>query len=82
MKLSVSYLRVLFCSCVVKKATSHVWEKALNKRHQSQADFGGIFVGSPHHQKLYLVYVPYRRKIASSYDIFDESFFSVLVYKS
>ena len=35
-KPSVSHLRVLFCPCVVCKATSHVETKALNMRHQSQ----------------------------------------------
>ena len=32
-KPSVSHLRVLFFPCCVQKATSHVWTKALNKRH-------------------------------------------------
>ena len=32
----VSHLRVLFCPCVVRKATAHVGTKALNMRHQSQ----------------------------------------------
>ena len=34
-KPSVSHLRVLFCPCVVRKATAHVGTKALNMRHQS-----------------------------------------------
>ena len=32
-KPSVSHLRVLFCPCVVRKATVHVETKALNMRH-------------------------------------------------
>ena len=34
-KSSVSNMRVLFCPCVVKKATAHVDTKALKMRHQS-----------------------------------------------
>ena len=43
--ISVSHLRVLFCTCVVRKATAHVGTKALNMRHQAQNSFCGIFVG-------------------------------------
>ena len=43
-KTSVSHLRVLFCPCVVRKATTHVGTKALNMRHHSQKCFCGIFV--------------------------------------
>ena len=50
-KLSVSYLRVLFCPCVVRKSTAHVGTKALNMRNQSQNVFRAIFVGIPQHQK-------------------------------
>ena len=57
-KPSVSHLRVLFCPCVVPKATAHVETKTLNMRHQAQKVFRGIFVGIPEHQKGYLVYVP------------------------
>ena len=32
-KTSLSHLRVLFCPCVVRKATAHVDKKALNMRH-------------------------------------------------
>ena len=32
-KPSVSHLRVLFCPCVVQKATANVDKKALNMRH-------------------------------------------------
>ena len=74
-KPSVSYLRVLFCSCVVRKATAHVETKTLNMRHQAQNGFRGIFVGIPEHKKGYLVYVPSTRKVISSYDVvFDEIF--------
>ena len=56
-KPSVSHLRVLFCPCVVRKATAHVETKTLNMRHQAQKGFRGIFVGIPEPQKGYLVYV-------------------------
>ena len=83
MKPSVSHLRVLFCPCVVQKATVHVGTKVLNMRHQAQKCFRSIFVGIPKHQKVYLVYVPSSRKIISSYDVvFDESFSSELAYTS
>ena len=58
----VSHLGVLFCPCVVRKATAHVETKTLNMRHQAQKGFRGIFVGIPEHQKGYLVYVPSTRK--------------------
>ena len=38
-KPSISNLRMLFCPCVVRKATSHVGTKALNMRHQAQKGF-------------------------------------------
>ena len=44
-KPSVSYLRVLFCPCVVPKATAHFGTKTLNMLHQAQKGFCGIFVG-------------------------------------
>ena len=44
-KPSVSHLRVLFCLCVVRKATAHVETNTLNMRHQAQKGFCGIFVG-------------------------------------
>ena len=50
-KTSVSNLRVLFCPCVVRKATAHVETKMLNMRHQAQKRICGIFVGIPEHQK-------------------------------
>ena len=50
-KTSVSHLRVLFCPCVVRKATAHVETKRLNMRHQAQKWFRSIFVGIPEHQK-------------------------------
>ena len=34
-KHSLSHLHMLFCSCVVWKATTHVKTKALNMRHQA-----------------------------------------------
>ena len=34
-KPSVSHLSVLFCPCVVRKATAHVETKALNMHHQA-----------------------------------------------
>ena len=82
-KPSVSHLRVLFCPCVVRKATAHVETKTLNMRHQTQKGFRGIFVGIPDHQKGYLVYVHSTSKIILSYDVvFDESFSSALAYTS
>ena len=73
----VSHLRVLFCTCVARKATAHVETKTLNMRHQGQKGFCGIFVGIPEHQEEYLVYVPSTRNIIYSYDVvFDESFSS------
>ena len=79
----MSHLRVLFCPCVVRKATAHVETKTLNMRHQAQKGFRGILVGIPQHQKGYLVYVPSTRKLISSYDVrFDESFVSALSYTS
>ena len=80
-KPSVSHLRVLFCPCVVQKATAHVDTKTLNMHHQAQKGFYGIFVGITEHQKVYLVYVPSTGKIVSPYDVvFDESFSSTLAY--
>ena len=66
-KPSVSHLRVLFCPCVVRKATAQVETKTLNMRHQAQKGFCGIFFGIQEHQKGYLVYIPSIRKIISSY---------------
>ena len=37
-KPSLSHLRVLFSSCVVRKATAHVKTKALNMRHHTTDD--------------------------------------------
>ena len=68
-KPSVSHLRVLFCPCVVRKATARIEKKALNMCHQAQKGFRGIFVGIPQHQKGYLVYIPGTGKIISSYDV-------------
>ena len=83
MKPSVSHLSVLFCLCVVRKASAHVDKKALNMRHQEQNGFCGISVVITQHQKEYLVYVPSTRKIISSYDVvFYESYSSTLAYTS
>ena len=83
MKPSVLHLRVLFCPCVVQKATAHVETKTLNMRHQAQKGFHGIFVGIPEHQTGYLVYVPSTRKVISSYDVvFDKKKSSALSYTS
>ena len=76
-KPSVSHLLVLFFSCAVRKDTAHVGIKALNMPHQSQKGFRGIFVVIQHHQKVYIVYVQSSRTIISSYDFFNESFYSV-----
>ena len=55
-KPSVSYLRMLFCPFVVRKATAHVEKKVLNTRHQVQKCFHSIFVGIQRHKKGYIVY--------------------------
>ena len=82
-KPSVSHLCVLFCPCVVRKATAHVEIKTLNMSHQVQKGFRGIFVGIPEHQKGYFVNVSSTRKLISSYDVvFDESFSIALSYTS
>ena len=78
---SLSNLIVLFCPYVVRKATTHVGTKALNMRHQAQKGFCGIFIGIPQHQKGYLVYIPHRRNIISSYSVvFYESLYILLSY--
>ena len=80
---SLSHLCILFCPCVVRKASAHVDKKALNMRHKVQKGFRGIFVGIPQHQKGYLMYVLSTRKIIASYDVvFDESLSSTLEYTS
>ena len=80
-KPSVSHLRVLFCPCAVQKSTAHIETKTLNIRHQAQGGFCGIFFGIPEHQNGYLVYVPSKRKIISSYDVvFDENKFCFSIY--
>ena len=79
----MSHLQVLFCPCVVRKATAHVETKTLNMRHQAQKGFCSIFVGIPQHQKVYLVYVPSNRKVISLYNVvFDKSFSSAFSYTS
>ena len=52
-------------------------------RNQAQKGFHGKFIGIQQHQKGYLVYVPHKCKIVSSYNVtFDESFYTSLVYSS
>ena len=52
-------------------------------RHQAQKGFHGNFVGIPQHQKIYLVYVPSKRKTIYSYDVVFDDFFSIaLAYTS
>ena len=60
MKPAVSHLRVLFCLCVVRKATVNVYKKVLNMRHQAQKKFRVIFVGIPHHQRISCVRTKYK----------------------
>ena len=78
-KPSVSHLHVLFCPCVVCKATAHVDTKTLNMRHQAQKGFCGIFVGIPQHQKGYLVYIPSTRNVISCTMFFWRKFFKCVV---
>ena len=81
-KPSVSHLRVSFYPCVLRKATAHFDKKALNMRHQVKKSFRGIFVGTPQHQKIYLVHIPSTRKIIYSYDFILVIFSSALAYTS
>ena len=60
---------MLFCPCVVRKATAHAETKTLNMRHQAQKWFCGIFVDIQEHKKGYIVYIPSTRKVISSYDV-------------
>ena len=79
----VSHLRVLFCPCVLRKATAHVDKKALNMRHQAQTGFLRYLCWNPTALKGYLVYIPNTRKIISSYVVvFYEFFSSALAYTS
>ena len=41
----VSHLRMLFCPCVVCKATAHIETKALNMRHKAQKGFAVYSLG-------------------------------------
>ena len=51
--------------------------------HQSQKKFRGIFVGIPEHREGYLLYIPSKTKIISSYNVvFDVRFSSSLAYTS
>ena len=83
MKPSISHLSVLFFPCVVQIATSHVITKGLNVCQQVQKSFWGIYIGIPHHQKWYLVYVPHKHKIIYLYDVvFGDNFSNALAYTS
>ena len=83
MKSSISHLHVLFFPCVLLKATARICTKALNMHHQVQKGFCDIFVGIPHHQKWYSVYVSHKWNIVSLYNVvFDESSSSDLAYMS
>ena len=46
-------------------------------RHQSQKGSLGILVVIPEHQKGYLVYIPHKSNIISSYDIVFDYIFSI-----
>ena len=81
-KTLVSNLRVLFCSCVVQKATAHVYTKALNMLHQSQRYFWGIFVGIPQHQRCDLIYSPRTKKRILHILLYLMNFSSELAYTS
>ena len=82
-KPSISHVHALFCTCVLRKATEHVVTKKLSMRHQVQKGFCGIFVWITQHQKGYLIYVPQKQKIISSYNIvFGVNSSSALVYTS
>ena len=82
-KPSASNLRLLICTCVVRKATAHADIKALNMHHQSQRGFHGISVIISQHQKGYLIYLPITRKIYSSHDVvFKKTFSGTLSYTS
>ena len=50
------YLCILFCPCVVQKATAYVGTKALNMSHQAKKGFWGILVETPQHQKGYILH--------------------------
>ena len=75
-KTSVSFLCVLFCLCVVRKATAHVGKKVLNMRHQAQKGFRVIFIGIPKNQIGYIVYIPHTHGILYLHTMF----FLVRVY--
>ena len=50
-KPSVINVHVLYCQCVVLKATSHVDTKSLGMCHNSKKSFRVIFIGIPQHIK-------------------------------
>ena len=70
---SVSNVCVLFCPCVVRKATAHIDRKGFSRYLRCNCTAS----------KWYIVYVPSTRKIISSYDTFlNEIFSSTLAYTS
>ena len=59
------------------------WDKGVKYASISTKRVSRYLRWIPQHQKGYIVYVTNTRKIKSSYDVvFDESFSSVLAYKS
>ena len=81
-KPSVSNVRVLFCPCILQNSTAHVETKTLNICHQSPKQLC-YFRCNPTTSKGYLICVPSTWKIFSSIDVvFDEAFYSALVYTS
>ena len=66
---------------MVRNYNAHVGTKALSMHKEAQNGLSGILAVIPQHQKGYLVYVPHKHKIVSSYNvIFDQSFSSALAY--
>ena len=79
----VQNLQCLIYACYFVHVLYVNLRRTLNMRHQVQKGFRGIFVGIPEHQKGYLVYIPRKIKVISSYDVvFDKSFSSALAYTS
>ena len=60
-KPSVSHIRVLFCPCVVRKATAHVETKMLNMRHQAQKVFAVPSLGSQSIKSISFVRTQYKK---------------------
>ena len=90
----VSSFRVFGCPCVAKKfsvalnditSTAHI--SVRNRRrnnirnHTSQRGVRGIFIGFPHNQKGFQIYVPSTRQTKTSLDVeFDEHFKTAIAY--